>query len=726
MTTDVFVKQSEFTNILLEAEFSSVEINNEKIENGEIFSEIIIPNTHQSGVIGSPQIPVLRRIIEIPADAQVSVRATSGIEKTIILNNRVYPLQPPVEKILGALVEFKINSDKYLAGNIYGEELVKIVDQGYIRGHHFVTIEIYPVKYDPKLNKLVIRENINVELILGNSNAAKTQYFYNRYNNMQMNSFLEKTLLNANTYGDGRVPTTPIGYLIITPDNYESQLSEFIEWKRQKGFYVTVANKTTAGATSTAIKSYIQNAYDTWVIPPQYVLLIGDGDMPAYTGQSSYEITDHPYGQLQGGDALHDVWLGRWSISTPTELDNIIEKTLNYEKPSDWTSGTAWCKKAVFMASTDNYQITEGTHRWVIQNYMGSDGFACDTLWNHSGATTGQVSTAFNNGRSWGVFSGHGATTYWDDGPHFGQSEVNALTNQDMYSIVQSYACITGQWSVSECFAETWIRAADKGAVSFWASSPSSFWTEDDTLERWVFMGLYDSSINNLRGFLDYGMYGVYLAGSSVNYYFDAYNLMGDPSIDAWTGYPVTPSVNYQDTLPIGIVNVQVSVDVSKAPFENALVAISNDDSLWTAYTNSSGIANIQVSTTTSESLLVVVTGHNLEPYFGYIEINSAGVDEGLSHPVNEFALNRAYPNPVRGKAMIAYSIGAESSVRLVIYDISGREVNTLVNMTQAAGRYRVEWDGRDNRGSLVSSGTYFYRLQAGSFNDGSKLVVVR
>jgi len=126
----------------------------------------------------------------------------------------------------------------------------------------------------------------------------------------------------------------------------------------------------------------------------------------------------------------------------------------------------------------------------------------------------------------------------------------------------------------------------------------------------------------------------------------------------------------------------------------------------------------------------VTYEGYYFDDVLVGVESGFLGVEEELTGPVAptgyQFALHRAYPNPVRGRAMILYSVGSEAPVRLVIYDVTGREVSILVNQVQTAGNYKIEWDGRDNRGALVSSGTYFYRLEAGSFNDGSKLVVVR
>ena len=106
------------------------------------------------------------------------------------------------------------------------------------------------------------------------------------------------------------------------------------------------------------------------------------------------------------------------------------------------------------------------------------------------------------------------------------------------------------------------------------------------------------------------------------------------------------------------------------------------------------------------------------------------GVEEEQNGPPGvstyQFRLSPAYPNPVRNRAIISYSVGTEGPVSLKVYDLTGREITTLINQVQGPGNYRVEWDGRDNHGSMVSSGTYFYRMVSGSFTDGKKLVVVR
>jgi len=90
------------------------------------------------------------------------------------------------------------------------------------------------------------------------------------------------------------------------------------------------------------------------------------------------------------------------------------------------------------------------------------------------------------------------------------------------------------------------------------------------------------------------------------------------------------------------------------------------------------------------------------------------------------FELAQNYPNPFNPSTMIVFSLARPVEVHLAVYDVSGRLVRVLVNESRSAGNHRVEWDGRDGRGSSVASGVYFYRLQAGEFSATRKMVMLR
>ena len=79
----------------------------------------------------------------------------------------------------------------------------------------------------------------------------------------------------------------------------------------------------------------------------------------------------------------------------------------------------------------------------------------------------------------------------------------------------------------------------------------------------------------------------------------------------------------------------------------------------------------------------------------------------------NSYALGQNYPNPFNPVTRINYQIPYSSDVRISIFNILGQEVATLINSHQEFGYYKVRWNGKNSKGKQVSSGVYFYRLQA-------------
>ncbi len=101
-------------------------------------------------------------------------------------------------------------------------------------------------------------------------------------------------------------------------------------------------------------------------------------------------------------------------------------------------------------------------------------------------------------------------------------------------------------------------------------------------------------------------------------------------------------------------------------------------------------------------------------------------VSDDIYEIVNEFNLYQNYPNPFNPITKLEYRIpsnvkGEMSKVSLIVYDVLGREVATLVNKEQSAGSYEVQFDA-----SNLTSGIYFYKLQSGSFVESRKMVLLR
>jgi len=114
-----------------------------------------------------------------------------------------------------------------------------------------------------------------------------------------------------------------------------------------------------------------------------------------------------------------------------------------------------------------------------------------------------------------------------------------------------------------------------------------------------------------------------------------------------------------------------------------------------------------------------------LRVWYGKIGGGPQSGELALGIPKESF-LAQSYPNPTLGKATIAYGLAKEGPVKLSIYNALGQVVRELVSENQRPGFHRVEWDGKSQAGKQVTSGIYFYRLNAGGFTKTNKLIVVR
>lgn len=92
----------------------------------------------------------------------------------------------------------------------------------------------------------------------------------------------------------------------------------------------------------------------------------------------------------------------------------------------------------------------------------------------------------------------------------------------------------------------------------------------------------------------------------------------------------------------------------------------------------------------------------------------------------SSYELGQNFPNPFNPTTTISFSVPKQEYVVLVIYDMLGKEVNRLVDGQMSAGTFRTTWNGDTKNGQKVSSGVYFYRLQAGAFNAVKKMLLLK
>jgi flagellar hook assembly protein FlgD len=99
---------------------------------------------------------------------------------------------------------------------------------------------------------------------------------------------------------------------------------------------------------------------------------------------------------------------------------------------------------------------------------------------------------------------------------------------------------------------------------------------------------------------------------------------------------------------------------------------------------------------------------------------------KGDASTPERFSLSQNYPNPFNPETEISYALPNACHVELLVYNLLGQKVRTLLDEHQAAGHKTIHWDGTDEKGSKVASGIYFYKIQAGEFTGARKMILMK
>ena len=445
--------------------------------------------------------------------------------------------------------EIQFNKD-----SAFPESPVDLLDTYIIRGHHVGQLAFWPVQYDATNQTVLIYEEITIRISFTQTRSPVSRANAAAYSSYAFDKLLASQIVNYSQEKEIQTTrdTSNEGILIIAPNAFVSALSPLVSLKESQGHPVHLASLSTTGNTPQAIRAYIHNAYHNWSLPPTYVLLVGDvnngaNTMPAFIGESTGTVTDLYYGTVDGSDWIPDVFVGRLPARDTNQLNIMINNLIAY---NNLTGTESWVKRAAFLASNDSnfWDVAEGTQNYVIDNHTKPAGYTGtfpssnqaggDKLYAHTyNATNANVVNAINNRRALISFTGHGSRVSWG-APGYSQSNIRNISHTGTYSVVTSFACITGDFETTESFGETWLLQPNKGAVAFIGSSANSYWGPDDQLERAMMDALYSSSnnANIVSSFLHQGLMAVeqFRPGTGTaqsRYYWETYNLLGDPSL---------------------------------------------------------------------------------------------------------------------------------------------------------------------------------------------------
>jgi hypothetical protein len=637
--------------------YSISEINIESLSNDAgSFYRISIPGHIPSANPGKPELPVFCRLISIPGGSGYKVK---------ISDVRTSKISPASKKITGLLFPaqesetkenqqakpvFKIDKSAYATRGIISSDTVKIEPLGTVRNNKLANLYVSPVRYNPLSNSLEIITSMRIEIIFSDSANVASKSLAAQPGSMD--ETLNKGILN---YNPGQVipgfSSKPVKMVIVTDVAFKKQLQPFFKWKTQKGFKLIVIYKGTGivGNDYMQIKDTLNSIYNSSTEsdpPPEYLLIIGDVNrVPYYGSGGSGNITDLYYGEFDGnGDYIPEMFIGRLPVADTNEVKTAITKIIQYEKFQFADTNKFYSRAMVSAGYDESYaSYMNGQIKYAITNYLTKANRINEFHFNYPDSYTAKDSIIelINNGVSFINYTGHGEADGWLH-VNIKTPDIQSFKNKNMYPFVISNACRTAQFNLPASFGNRMMLTADKGAIGFIGCSNDSYWDEDyywavgpgiisaDPTYDGSGLGAYDRMFHThgespadwyfTLGQINYaGNMAVSASTSSrKKYYWETYNVVGDPSLIPILGTPGSFNVSLPDTLPNGIKSLSLNVD----PF--AYVAVSHFDTLWDAsFASVSGSVVLSMPGLSNDSCLVVITGQNKIPVIKTIHISN-------------------------------------------------------------------------------------------------------
>ena len=622
--------------------------------NSGTFTELLIPGYGYSNKTGDPKLPVIHKLIEVPLNAGYSIEVKSGNYQeydlsSLGIKNPIFPAQPPLSKNIKdpGSVPFVINEAVYKINQWIGGPVVRIIPVGIMRSLNLARLDISPVLYNPVTGRIRVYEALDIKITYTHPDIESTI----RLKKQTWSPYFQCLYSKVGNYmqvPDSLINNAPVTYVIIANPAFRETLQSFIAWKKKKGFNVIVGytDNPAVGTTKSSIKNYLQGLYNTPQVgfqKPSFVLFAGDvGQIPAWMPDG--HPSDLPYCDYTG-DNLPDVFYGRFAAQNVTQLQAYIDKTLEYEEytmPSDSFLG-----EVTMVAGTDatngplygNGQINYGT-----STYFNSAHSIYSNTYLQPMPSGGNYAQNIHQNVSEGVafanYTAHGSENGWAD-PEFVIADIAPLQNNHKYCLMVGNCCKTANYS-SDCFAEEITRTPQKGALGYIGCSDYSYWDEDywwacgyktvstDPVYDSLHLGAYDGTFHDhgedpsnwfetMGQMVCGGDLAVEESSSGIKqYYWETYNLMGDPSLSVYYSVPGPVAASYPATTEVGISTLQVTTE----PY--AYVALSEHDTtiLATGCADTSGIVHLTFNPLTSpDSLSIVITKQNRKPHIGFIRV---------------------------------------------------------------------------------------------------------
>ncbi len=603
-----------------------------ELSNGQTFQRINLPDASTLMQDGMPELPVITTTIAIPHQGSVVIEVQNA-QHSILSQYKAYPLQQGNE--LGRPKAFVQNIDYYSNGGAYPASAVEYSDPMILREFRIVTIQVNPFSYNAGTNELTVYDNIQLRVNFTGETGVNELPAPVQYISPSFDKIYNATIQNYSDYRDIMIAGTPPRYLIIhgssTDAIFHNAMDNFAHWKRQKGadvdVFSTAANQ--AGTSNSSIQTFIRGRYNNLATRPDFVILVGDVtgsfSVPAFSYING--DTDYHYTHMNTGDILGDIFIGRISAENISQLLVMLQKIYVYEKNIDVATAD-WLNRMVLVGDNHPSGIsTEYINKYIKEmaeeinpDYTFSEFYGPDF-----GSFVPGINTAINQGV--GFYSFRGLIDYRPP------SESSLFNGHKLLHAV-NITCSTNNYVSGTSQIETFVRygtlAAPKGAVTgIGMSTNYTHTTFNNVMHGGIFEGIFVHEMRTMgeallrsRLYMN-DMFGV-SSPDNAGKFAHWCNLMGDPTMEVFTGIPGSFQISTDDAIPLGITLLGVAVtDAADLAQEGASVVLSMGQNILSrGYSDAQGnVILVLPDNMTAGEATITVSSHNFKPLQSTIDI---------------------------------------------------------------------------------------------------------
>lgn len=629
----------------------TAEFSQEEFSFHQVMGYDMVRSEHGSYLadLGKPMLPCREVRVALPSGMAVqNVRVMGTTEEEFPGQFSILPSQPPVE--IGTFpgeADF-IEPDKttYQSSQPYPSRLVKFVRQTDLAGQSMATLRFYPLQYLPAEKKLKLHTSISI-IIEGAGGYVCGDYLSANISEKGKNAYQEMITDMVENPQEVQLKTTsksapsmvppggPFDHVIITSSSYAADFQPLVDWHTQKGVKDTVITTSwiysNYGGSSNQerIRSLVSDANSSW--GTTYFLLAGEHETVPFeyrTFGSSTTPGDQYYSDFDD-DWTMEVFVGRATVSSTTEINTFIDKVLKYEKNPPLTDYPT----DALLIGMDYDAITHVEYlKGLIHSHLPS-GFNVTRVYDsYDGNHRTDVINALNSGQNLVNHADHSYISYMGTGDRnhgwgIGSSDVDALVNDDQLSVIVSTGCHPNHMDYNDCIAEHFvIHNPNQGAVAFTGNARSGYYYSGDpyslsnALEKQWWIALFDNHKYNVGQTIADAKHHFNEGGSAEQHCEWTFNLLGEPEMPLWTGQPDSLQITCADTFQAGSSPFVVHVENATYHHDVSLAYVclwKGDEVYLTGYTDFDGEASFDPLPSTEGTMLVTATKGNYLPCEG-------------------------------------------------------------------------------------------------------------